>query len=94
MPSRNLAEGGIDGPPAQATVEVPITGWKRDTPMQIVAGSFRPDGNPPVPVRVLCGDHLLCETTLQTTMGNYENIEFILPKRCIKNGRARDYVDV
>ena len=73
----------------QATVEVPITGWKRDTPMQIVAGSFRPDGSPPVPVRVSCGDHLLCETTLQTTMGNYENIEFILPKRCIKNGRAR-----
>ena len=73
----------------QATVEVPITGWKRDTPMQIVAGSFRPDGRPPVPVRVSCGDHLLCETTLQTTMGNYENIEFILPKRCIKNGSAR-----
>ena len=73
----------------QATVEVPITGWKRDIPMQIVAGSFRPDGRLPVPVRVSCGDHLLCETTLQTTMGNYENIEFILPKRCIKNGRAR-----
>lgn len=86
---QELGRGWYRWSAGKATIEVPVPGWKRSTPMQIVAGSFRPDGWPPVPLRVSCGAHILCETTLQTTMGNYENLEFNIPRACVQDGLAR-----
>jgi glycosyltransferase involved in cell wall biosynthesis len=86
---QELGRGRYRWSAKEATVEIPFSGWKRDTRMQIVAGSFRPDGWPPVPVRVMCGDQVLAEASLNTTMGNYENIDFVLPRTCIEDGKAR-----
>ncbi len=86
---QELGQGWYRWTAGKAAIDLPVPGWRRDTTMQIVAGSFRPDGWDPVSVRVKCGAQLLCETTLQTTTGNYADIEFVLPKECIEDGRAR-----
>ena len=86
---QELGQGWYRWTAGKAAIDLPVPGWRRDTPLQIVAGSFRPDGWDPVSVRVTCGEQLLCETKLQTTMGNYEDIEFAIPKKCIENGSAR-----
>ena len=86
---QELGKGWYRWSAGQAAVEVPFAGWKRDIPMQIVAGSFRPEGWAAVPLRIACGERVLAETALQTRQGDYENIEFVLPRDCIRNGRAR-----
>ncbi len=86
---QELGKGWYRWSAGKAVVEVPFAGWRRDIPMQIVAGSFRPDGWAPVPLRISSGGRVLAETALQTRTGDYENVEFVLPKDCIQDGRAR-----
>lgn len=72
-----------------ATVDVPYSGWKRDTPVQIVAGSFRPEGRQPANLRIACQGKVLAEAKVNTAPGKYENIDITIPKECIERGRTR-----
>lgn len=90
---QKLGRGRYRWTAGQARVDVPCPGWKRDLRMQMVAGSFRPDGWPAVPLRISCGGHVIAETRLKASEGNYENVEFVVPKSCIEDGRIRLTLD-
>lgn len=86
---QEMGQGWYRWSAGNATIEVPHSGWKRDAPMQIVAGSFRPQDWPPVPLRVSSNGTVLAERTLQTEVGSYEKIDFVVPRQCIEGDRIR-----
>jgi len=86
---QELGRGWYRWSAGNAAVMIPVPGRPRDLSVQIVAGSFRPPHLPPVRVRILCAGRLLGETHLQTTRGNYANIDVQVPRECIENGHLK-----